>query len=216
LFRFNKARPALRKKLLIGRINLKFLPLNKSVDGTQLWCLQEGNNDASSAHDGFRGNSMQSFVPGLFDRLDADDDVPQSQFRASPRKLDEWRESITRDLEALLNTRSALLPDALAGFPEVSASIVNYGLIDFAGMCMTSDTDQKRICTAVQKAIERHEPRLHRVTATLQPRKGAINRVDFVITAELKNAPVAEPMQFNAVFQPSLQRYSVQSVRSAT
>jgi type VI secretion system protein ImpF len=157
---------------------------------------------------------MQSFVPGLFDRLDADDDAAQAQFRPPPKKADEWRESITRDLEALLNTRSALLPHVLADYPEVGKSVVNYGLIDFAGMCMTSDTDQKRICTAVRQAIERHEPRLHRVTATLQPRKGAINRVDFVITAELKNAPVAEPMQFNAVFQPSLQRYSVQSVRS--
>jgi type VI secretion system protein ImpF len=157
---------------------------------------------------------MQSFTPGLFDRLDADDDTPHGQFRAPARKSDEWKESITRDLEALLNTRSALLPDALADYPEVGGSIVNYGLIDFAGMCMTSDTDQKRICTAVQLAIERHEPRLHRVTATLQPRKGAINRVDFVITAELKNAPVADPMQFNAVFQPSLQRYSIQSVRN--
>jgi len=148
--------------------------------------------------------SMQSFTPGLFDRLDADDDA-----------LHTWKESITRDLEALLNTRSALLPDTLAGYPEVSGSIVNYGLIDFAGMCMTSDTDQKRICTAVRLAIERHEPRLHKVTATLQPRKGAINRVDFVITAQLKNAPVADPMLFNAVFQPSLQRYSIQSVRNA-
>ena len=151
---------------------------------------------------------MQSFTPGLFDRLDAADDVPA-------RKRDEWKESITRDLEALLNTRSALLPDALAGYPEVGASVVNYGLIDFAGMCMTSDTDQKRICTAVRQAIERHEPRLDKVTATLQPRKGAINRVDFVITAQLKNAPVADPMHFNAVFRPSLQRYSIQSVRSA-
>jgi type VI secretion system protein ImpF len=158
---------------------------------------------------------MQSFTPGLFDRLDAgDNDVPHSEFRASARKSDEWRESITRDLEALLNTRSALLPHVLAAYPEVGGSIVNYGLIDFAGMCMTSDTDQKRICTAVRLAIERHEPRLHKVTATLQPRKGAINRVDFVITAELKHAPVADPMQFNAVFQPSLQRYSIQSVRN--
>lgn len=164
--------------------------------------------------DGFEGKSMQSFVPGLFDRLDTDD-APQSDFRASPKKADEWRDSITRDLEALLNTRSALLPHVLADYPELGASVVNYGLIDFAGMCMTSDTDQKRICTAVRLAIERHEPRLHRVTATLQPRKGAINRVDFVITAQLKNAPVAEPMHFNAMFQPSLQRYSVQSVRSA-
>jgi type VI secretion system protein ImpF len=163
--------------------------------------------------DGSKGNHMQSFTPGLFDRLDADDDAPQGGFRTPSKKADEWKESITRDLEALLNTRSALLPEALAGYPEVSASVVNYGLIDFAGMCMTSDTDQQRICTAVRLAIERHEPRLHKVTATLQPRKGAINRVDFVITAELKNAPVADPMQFNAVFQPSLQRYSIQSVR---
>ena len=156
---------------------------------------------------------MQRFTPGLFDRLDADDDASFGRPRAPARKSDEWKESITRDLEALLNTRSALLPDALAGYPEVSASVVNYGLIDFAGMCMTSDTDQQRICTAVRLAIERHEPRLEKVTATLQPRKGAINRVDFVITAQLKNAPVADPMQFNAVFQPSLQRYSIQSVR---
>jgi type VI secretion system protein ImpF len=163
----------------------------------------------------FKGNSMQHFVPGLFDRLDADEEDLPAGLRSPSRKGDAWRESITRDLEALLNTRSALLPDVLVGYPEVGASIVNYGLIDFAGMCMTSDTDQKRICTAVRQAIERYEPRLHRVTATLQPRKGAINRVDFVITAEVKNAPVAEPMQFNAMFQPSLQRYSVQSVRSA-
>ncbi|MGB9108998.1 MAG: type VI secretion system baseplate subunit TssE, partial [Telluria sp.] len=151
---------------------------------------------------------MQSFVPGLFDRLDADDDAAQGGFRAPLKKVDDWRDSITRDLEALLNTRSALLPGALAGYPEVSSSIVNYGLIDFAGMCLTSDTDQKRICMAVRLAIERHEPRLDKVTATLQPRKGAINRVDFVITAQLKNTTVDEPMQFNAVFQPSLQRYS--------
>jgi type VI secretion system protein ImpF len=159
---------------------------------------------------------MQSFVPGLFDRLDADDDDLPASSRTPPRKLDQRRDSITRDLEALLNTRSALLPATLDTYSAVSASIVNYGLIDFAGMCMTSDADQKRICTAVRQAIERHEPRLHQVTAALQPRKGAINRVDFVITAQLKNALETEPMHFNAVFQPSLQRYSVHSVRSAS
>jgi type VI secretion system protein ImpF len=77
--------------------------------------------------------SMRSFTPGLFDRLDADDDASHGTFHARVKKSDGWRESITRDLEALLNTRSALLPDALAGYPEVGASVVNYGLIDFAG-----------------------------------------------------------------------------------
>src|SRR5690349_13837433 len=106
---------------------------------------------------------MQRFTPGLFDRLDSDDDTSPVAARHAAGKTDTWRESITRDLEALLNTRSAFLPDALAGYPAVSGSVVNYGLIDFAGMCMTSDTDQKRICTAVRQAIERHEPRLHKV-----------------------------------------------------
>jgi hypothetical protein len=85
--------------------------------------------------DGFEGNNMQSFVPGLFDRLDADDNAPQGGFRAPPKMADEWKESLTRDLAALLNSRSALLPNALAEYPEVSGSVVNYSLIDFAGMC---------------------------------------------------------------------------------
>jgi type VI secretion system protein ImpF len=92
----------------------------------------------------------------------------------------------------------------------VAGSVVNYGLIDFAGMCMTSDTDQQQICTAVRKAIERHEPRLHKVEVTLRPKKGSINRVEFMITAQLKSASHQAPMSFNAVFRPSLQQYSVE------
>lgn len=158
---------------------------------------------------------MPRFLPGLFDRLavDDDDDGTARDRPARSRHRDDCRASISRDLEALLNTRSALLPAMLAPYPAVGGSVVNYGLIDFAAMCMTSDTDQKRICGAVRLAIERHEPRLHKVAVTLQAKKGAINRVDFVISAQLKSGAAAEPMHFNAVFQPSLQRYSIQDAR---
>ncbi|GAB3437511.1 type VI secretion system baseplate subunit TssE [Massilia solisilvae] len=154
---------------------------------------------------------MHGFSPGLFDRLDDDDErPPSSRTAAQARALEVCRRSITRDLEALLNTRSALMPSDLASYPAVAGSIVNYGLIDFAGMCMTSDTDQQQICTAVRVAIERHEPRLQRVAVTLCQKRGAINRVDFLITAQLKSAPQAGAMSFNAVFRPSLQQYSVE------
>ena len=156
-------------------------------------------------------NTMQGFTRGLFDRLDNDGEPASGNKRAARmRAVDEAMRSITRDLQALLNTRSALSPASLKPYQEVSRSIVNYGLIDFAGMCMSSDLDQQEICKAVHLAIERHEPRLHKVAVTLQPRKGAINRVDFVITARLKSAPQAEPMSFNAVFRPSLQQYSIE------
>ena len=154
---------------------------------------------------------MQGFIRGLFDRLDTDGEPASgNKHAARTRAVEEAMRSITRDLQALLNTRSALSAASLKPYQEVSRSIVNYGLIDFAGMCMSSDTDQQEICKAVRLAIERHEPRLHKVAVTLQPRQGAINRVDFVITARLKSAPQAEPMSFNAVFRPSLQQYSIE------
>lgn len=111
---------------------------------------------------------MQSFMPGLFDHLNADDDAPQGQFHARPKKADKWHDSIIRNLEARLNTRFALRPHAPGDHLEVSGSIANYGPIDFASARMRGDTDQQRICTAVRLAIVRHEPRLHGVTTTLQ------------------------------------------------
>ncbi|WP_462176968.1 type VI secretion system baseplate subunit TssE, partial [Acinetobacter baumannii] len=88
------------------------------------------------------------------------------------RAMEEAIRSVTRDLQALLNTRSALSLASLESYSAVSGSIVNYGLIDFASMCMGSDNDQQEICKAVQLAIVRHEPRLHQVAVTLRPRQG--------------------------------------------
>jgi type VI secretion system protein ImpF len=154
---------------------------------------------------------MQRFTSGLFDRLDDENDRgPRNSREARARALNDARKSITRDLDALLNTRSGLLPESFATYPEVAKSVVNYGLIDFAGMCMNSDSDQQEICKAVKAAIERQEPRLEKVTVALQAAKGSINRVEFVIRARLKGAPLSEPMSFNAVFRPSLQQYSIE------
>jgi len=155
---------------------------------------------------------MQGFTAGLFDRLDHDGEHTTGNMRAArARALDQALSCVTRDLQALLNTRSAICPESLAPYPAVSGSIVNYGLIDFAGMCMSSDSDQQEICNAVRLAIERHEPRLQKVAVGLRPSKGAINRVDFVITARLKGTALSEPLSFNAVFRPSLQQYSIES-----
>lgn len=154
---------------------------------------------------------MRGFTCGLFDRLDEDSEPASGNRReARARAVEDAMRSVTRDLQALLNTRAGLTPDSFTPHPAVSGSILNYGLIDFAGMCMNSDTDQQEICRAVQLAIQRHEPRLHKVSVSLQGAKGAINRVEFVITAQLKNTSMLEKMSFNAVFRPSLQQYSIE------
>jgi type VI secretion system protein ImpF len=108
-------------------------------------------------------NAMRGFTSGLFDRLDDTIEPPSGNRRdARVRAVEHALRSVTRDLQALLNTRCGVHQASFSPLPAVSGSILNYGLIDFAGMCMNSDTDQQEICKAVQLAIQRHEPRLHK------------------------------------------------------
>lgn len=150
----------------------------------------------------------QQYLPGLFDRL-MDDDAHSG----AAWTVEQLKDAVARDLEALLNTRAALPDGALAAYTEAGASVLAYGLIDFAGMCLTSDDDQKIICAAVQRAIERHEPRLAGVSASLRLHGARINRVDFIISARLRASAAPEAVQFDAVLQPSTQQYAIRNSR---
>lgn len=153
---------------------------------------------------------MNGFTPGLFDRL-LD---PQGGYSRNGvgLSLEQWKDAVARDLEDLLNTRCALSEEMLSAYPECASSIVNYGLIDFAGMCLSSSEDRARICACLKAAIERHEPRLRNVQARLEREIGSINRVSFAISATLARDVVS----FDAVLQPSSLHYSInRSTRGA-
>lgn len=146
---------------------------------------------------------MNGFSPGLFDRLIGD------RGNGARLSLEQLKDAVARDLEDLLNTRTALPAGLLEGLPECRRSIVNYGLIDFAGMCLSSSDDRQRICASLVAAIEHHEPRLRQVRARLENEAGAINRVSFVISAVLEVAGARESINFDAVLQPSTLHYSI-------
>lgn len=151
----------------------------------------------------------QRYAPGLFDRL-IDDPTDKHGGTANGNwTIEHLKDAVARDLESLLNTRAAMPEHLFAGHPEASNSVLNYGLIDFAGMCMTSDEDRKRICAAVMQTIRRHETRLHSVTAELRMRADHVNRFDFVISGVLKAQLAADVVHFDAVLEPSTQQYSI-------
>ncbi|MDC8757075.1 type VI secretion system baseplate subunit TssE [Janthinobacterium fluminis] len=147
----------------------------------------------------------QQFTPGLFERLSGDG--------AAAWSLEQLKDAVARDLEALLNTRMALAGQMLAAYPEVGNSLLNYGLLDFASMCLASEADRSSICAAVKRSIERHEPRLRDVGAALRLHGAGSNRVDFVISALLRVGRVVGPVHFDAVLEPSSQQYSIREVR---
>ncbi|GGY32720.1 type VI secretion system baseplate subunit TssE [Pseudoduganella albidiflava] len=146
---------------------------------------------------------MTACMPGLFDRLLGD------RGHGPRLSLEQLKDAVARDLEDLLNTRMALPDEMLERWPECAASILTYGLIDIAGMCLASTADRARICDGLRTTIERHEPRLRSVVARVEQRAGTVNRINFVITGVLHVTGVSEPINFDAVLQPSTLHYSI-------
>lgn len=150
---------------------------------------------------------MKGYMPDLFDRLLG---LPTRNGAGAARlTIEELKDAVARDLEALLNTRSVVREGDLAPFPECSQSMVDYGLCDFADRSLSSPTDRARICACIENAIARHEPRLSKVKASLEVREQSVNRLDFSITAVLTPSVSQEPVNFDAVLQPSTLQYSI-------
>jgi type VI secretion system protein ImpF len=146
---------------------------------------------------------MTAYLPGLLDRLMG------QQAHAGRGGVEQLKDNVARDLEALLNARAGMPPAAFDVYPLARASILNYGLTDFAAFCLSSSEDRAAICACLKEAIERHEPRLKNVGAVLEEEAGSVNRLSFVINATLHAGPDVEPVNFNAVLQPSSLNYAV-------
>lgn len=156
---------------------------------------------------------MTRFEPFLLDRLlDAGGGADWHGARSS-MTLEQIKDSVARDLEALLNTRCGLTPDRVDGFREASRSLVTFGLIDFVGLSLDSPHDCDRICQSITLAIARHEPRLRSARVSLERREHGGLGLNFHIQALLVVNPAREPVSFDAILQPSTQQYAVRKSR---
>jgi type VI secretion system protein ImpF len=156
---------------------------------------------------------MKGFAPGLFDKLLGDGAGASFHGLVKLLSLEELKDEVARDLESLLNTRAVFALDNLKRYPECAASIINYGLYDFAGMSLASTDDRSSICRNLEQSISRHEPRLKNVRASLEVQAGSINKLNFSISALLVVRAAQEPVSFDAVLQPSSLQYSISTSR---
>lgn len=142
------------------------------------------------------------FQASLFDKLVSD------QLDRGFRSVESVKESVARDVEHLLNTRLGrrIRHD---DFPNLSRSVVNYGLMDFASMSLASQEDRDRICDDIRQSILAHEPRLSRPMVTLAPQAARQQRLHFSIRATLLIEDQVEPVSFDAVLQPVSLHYRV-------
>ena len=158
---------------------------------------------------------MEDFSPALFDKLFASSShnerlATNGLIRLS---LEELKDSVAQDLESLLNTRKVISEEILKPYPECSKSIISYGLTDFAGLSLASTDDRAFICRSLELTINRHEPRLKNVKASIDVENTAINKLNFAISALLVVNPISEPVSFDAILKTSSLHYSIKKAR---
>jgi type VI secretion system protein ImpF len=142
----------------------------------------------------------------IIDRL-TDKPLPEDSGRSM--SLPEFRDLVSRDLEALLNTRSEaarVLPEA---FVECRKSSLTFGIPDFSSFSLLSPRDRDRIRRTLENAIGLHEPRLTRVRVVLEAQRAYERALRFRVEALMNLGPEREKVQFDAVLQLNTQSYQV-------
>ncbi len=158
---------------------------------------------------------MHRFEPFLLDRLLAAGADGESDGTRSSMSLEQIKDCVARDVEALLNTRCGVARERVEAYREASRSVLTFGLIDFVGLSLDSPHDCDLLCQSISQAISRHEPRLRSARVSLERREHGGLGVNFRIEALLIVNPVREPVSFDAVLQPSTQQYCVHKRRRA-
>ena len=145
----------------------------------------------------------QQLVPSVLDRLlDDEPDNPREASKSRNQVLRELKQSVSRDLENLLNTRWRCThwpPD----LEDVDESLANYGIPDFAGANMGSAESREQLRRTVEQVIRQFEPRFKRVQVKLVGNADETDRtLRLRIDALLYAEPAPEPVIFDSQLEP--------------
>ena len=150
-------------------------------------------------------------VLSVLDRLLAPTGEEVSAAQAVPKgrraALRDVREAVERDLEMLLTTRQRWLawPNTLEA---LNASIVNYGIPDFSGANLATQSAQDEFRRSVEAAIRAFEPRFKRVSVqVIEPGQTLDRR--FRLRIEALMLVDAEPIIFDSVLDPVTRSFAV-------
>jgi type VI secretion system protein ImpF len=148
-----------------------------------------------------RPDAEQPLVPSVLDRLiDFEPRVSTEPPASRPRTLAQWKESVKRDLEWLLNCKRSPEPVPI-GLPHLERSLLTFGMPDLSASSLLNAHDQDSLRRAIETAIRRFEPRLTGVSVSRVQGLERDRSIRFRIDAMLRIDPAPEPVTFDSVLQ---------------
>lgn len=156
----------------------------------------------------------EPLLPSILDRLiDDAPDVSTEPAWSWTQDLGQLKQSVVRDLEALLNTRQArggLLQDSQES--ELAQSVLAYGLPDLTSVSTDSPQARETLRWAVEETIRRFEPRLIDVRVEQREPEGPFDRtLRLTVEAYLDMDPEPAPVVFDTVVESATGGYQVKA-----
>jgi type VI secretion system protein ImpF len=136
----------------------------------------------------------------LLDRL--------TEKRASLTSRAELKASLCEDLAALLNTRRAE-NDFDSRYEQAANSLLAFGVIDFTPYNLRNAIEQERVRHSIERAIRLFEPRLSRVTVTLEEPDPLQPVLRFQISALLRTESPGQAILFDVALHRESRRIAV-------
>ena len=130
----------------------------------------------------------------LFDRLvDLDGAEKTEQQPLRVLTVEGLRDSVRRELQRLLNTRSPTLPEELEG---KEWTVLDWGLADYSGWYTRSAPSQTRLARLIERTIRAFEPRMLDPKVTVEEREGSDRGLSVVLEGTVRVGTLLEPVSF--------------------
>jgi type VI secretion system protein ImpF len=139
--------------------------------------------------------------PSLVDRLtDENPHLSADPPTTYAESLRQFKLSVQRDLEWLLNTRRIAVP-AGEEFEELNNSLYHYGVPDITSLNRDAMQSRQRLRSQVEDALRLFEPRLTNVQISIHEVDGESYRRElrFTVDATLRLDPTPEQVTFDTV-----------------
>ena len=150
----------------------------------------------------------------IMDRLtDLEPDSKKEARTSFWEEIRELKASLCRDIAAVLNTRRAER-DFDPGYEEATNSLLTFGVVDFTSYNLLNGIEQEQVRRSIEHAIRQFEPRLARVTVSMEEPNSLKPMLRFQISALLRIDSIAESFVFDVTLPRDSRRIAVSGATS--